>query len=121
MTRYPGTDSLIFHPKDTKVTLLLKFAECAPKRKILLPVGPEPGISRSAVCHLATKQPTMYIDNSHCSTPHVASGICRRGMFAGPQEVSLGKLFSTIHQLFYSFIPKIPAHFLQNQAIILKA
>jgi len=48
----PGVNGIMSPLKDTKATLHLNFwitAECTLKRKSLLPVGPEPGTSRSAV------------------------------------------------------------------------
>jgi len=121
MTMYPGTDSLMSHLKDTKVTLLLKFAECAPKRKILLPVEPEPGTSRSAVRHLAPKQPTMPHRRLSPFDSTRSSGVCRLGKLAGPQEVSLGKLFSKSHPFLF---PKSQPIFFKISplfSIILKA
>ena len=62
----PGTNGLMSPSMGTKVTLLLNYTfwvrieGTLKRKKSLLPVGPEPGISWSAVqCfsnHLATKQ-----------------------------------------------------------------
>ena len=51
--------------------------------------GQNLGPPRSAVQyfnHLATKQPTMHVNNAHCSTPHVASGVSRLEKLAGSHE-----------------------------------
>ena len=69
IVRQDLTDGFMSPPKGTKVITpspqFLGQAECTLKRKrSLLPVGPEPGTSRSVVQrfnHLATKQPHSYL------------------------------------------------------------